>query len=95
MDITNIISTYIVPYLPVLATIIGSALSFIKIVNSAKETFNSNKKNINDLNKSFTNLADTLNKVLSENTELKKQNRELKELITHIVEDDNEPERDN
>ena len=90
MDINTIITTYIVPYLPMIATVISSVITFLKIFKSAIASFNKVDHTSEEISSKLKDISFTLNTVLSENAELKKQNRELKTMITHVMEEDDE-----
>ena len=84
MDINTIITTYIVPYLPMIATVISSIITFLKMFKSATASFNKVDHTSEEISSKLKDISFTLNTVLSENAELKKQNRELKQVITKI-----------
>lgn len=90
MDINTIITTYIVPYLPMIATVISSIITFLKMFKSATTSFNKVDDTSKEISNKLKDISFTLNTVLSENAELKKQNRELKTMITHVMEEDDE-----
>lgn len=90
MDINTIITTYIVPYLPMIATVISSIITFLKMFKSATTSFNKVDDTSKEISSKLKDISFTLNTVLSENAELKKQNRELKTMITHVMEEDDE-----
>lgn len=90
MDINTIITTYIVPYLPMIATVISSVITFLKMFKSATASFKNVDHASEEISNKLKDITFTLNTVLSENAELKKQNRELKTMITHVMEEDDE-----
>ena len=90
MDINAIITTYIVPYLPMIATVISSVITFLKMFKSATASFKKVDHTSEEISSKLKDITFTLNTVLSENAELKKQNRELKTMITHVMEEDDE-----
>ena len=92
MDINLLIQTYVVPYLPMVATVIATAISFFKLIKSSTDIFKKTDNTSKQIDEKLSELTTTLSKVLSENAELKQQNRELKQLITHVVEEDNAKE---
>lgn len=89
MDINLLIQTYVVPYLPMIATVIATAVSFMKLIKSSTDIFKKTDNTSKEIDYKLNELTTTLSKVLSENAELKQQNREIKQMITHVVEEDN------
>lgn len=75
------IESIIMTYSPLLVTILGIILAFIKIIKVIKEIRNDNTKNNEEKAAEIKALQDNMSGVLNQNYELKKQ---LNELLTKL-----------
>lgn len=75
------IESIIMTYSPLLVTILGIILAFIRIIKVVKEIRNDNTKNNEEKAAEIKALQDNMSGVINQNYELKKQ---LNELLTKL-----------
>lgn len=86
------IETLIMTYAPLVVTIFGVIISFLKIIKYIREIRDDNKKSNDEKSSEISDIKNQMQSVINQNYELKKRISELLTKIDHVKRSDDNDE---
>lgn len=84
------VESLIMTYAPMVVTIFGIVISFLKMISVIKEIKNDNKKSNEEKSQEILDLKNQMQSVINQNYELKKRLNQVLTYFDHIKRSDND-----